>query len=127
MRDRISCDVTPVAVHDEKAACLEVLSLVAGSKTVVSRSYAWISDVQPLLLVENRQSRDVWAGIQAVLVCCASKIIKGDMAAPAAVTHSMAVIHSCRPAMTSQLDFSQTLTNALSLLTPTANPYSSML
>jgi len=49
---------------------------------------------------------------QAVLVCYALKMIRGGIAAPAALTHFMAVIHSCRPAITFQLNFSRTLANA---------------
>jgi hypothetical protein len=87
--------------------------LVRGSKTVVSYSYAWLSDVQPLLLVEKRQSGGVWVGIQHVLVCLALKMMSGGTAAPLALTHSIAVIHSCLPATTFQLDFSRMLTSAL--------------
>jgi hypothetical protein len=60
---------------------------VEGSNTVVSHSKAWLSDVQPLLLVENCQSEGVSFGIHAVFVCFASKMNNGGMAALAALTH----------------------------------------
>jgi hypothetical protein len=99
-----------------------------GSNTVFSHSYAWLSDVYPLLLIENLQSGGVLVGIQAVLVCFAFKMTSGGIATPAALIHSIAVIHSCRPLNTFQLDCSRILTNALDdWLVPTANPDSSML
>lgn len=45
---------------------------------------------------------------QQVLVCFALKINIGASASPAALIHSIAVIHSCRPCTTFQLDFSRT-------------------
>ena len=35
---------------------------ITGSKTMVGHSYASLSDVQPLLLVENRHSSNVYVG-----------------------------------------------------------------
>jgi hypothetical protein len=69
---------------------------------------AWPPDVQPLLLVGNRQSSGVYVGIQAMLVCCASKMINGGMAVPGPLTHSIAVIHPYLPNFTFRLDFSRT-------------------
>jgi hypothetical protein len=66
--------------------------LVSGSKTVVSHSCRWLSEVQPLLLVEDRQLQDLRAGIRTVLVCCTLKMIRGGIATPAALTNSIAVI-----------------------------------
>jgi len=86
---------------------------VDSSKTVVNHLYAWLSDVQLLLLVENLQSGSVSVGLQAVFVCFALKMISGGTATPAALMHSIAVIHSCRPLITFQLDFSRILNNAL--------------
>jgi len=88
-------------------------SLVDNSNTVVNHSYVWLSDVQLLLLVENRQSRGVSAGIHVVFVCFALKITSGGIATPAALTHSIAVIHSCWPFTTFQFDCSRMLTNVL--------------
>ena len=75
-------------------------------------SNAWLPDVQPLLLVENRQSSGVSGGIQAEFVCFALKMISGGIATPAALIHSIAVIHSCLPLITFQLGFSRILTSA---------------
>lgn len=83
------------------------------SKTVVSHSYAWLSDVQPLLLIKNLQLCGVSSGIQAVFVCFALKMTSGGIATLAALMHSIAIIHSCRPLMTFQLDCLRTLTSAL--------------
>lgn len=52
-------------------------------------------------------------GIQPVCVCLALKMSIGGRATPAALMHSIAVIHSCRPDTTFQLDFSRMFTNAL--------------
>jgi hypothetical protein len=101
---------------------------VEGSNTVVSHSKAWLSDVKPLLLVENRQSAGASVGIHAVFVCFALKMNNGGMAVLAALTHSITVIHSYLPDIIFQLDFSQTLTSALDDCdSPTAKPDSSML
>ena len=75
-------------------------SRVKGSKTGVNHSYTWLLDVQPLLLVENRQFAGVCVGIQPVFVCFALKITSGGKATPAPLTHLIAVIHSCRPPIT---------------------------
>jgi hypothetical protein len=76
---------------------------VEGSKTVVSHSYVWLSDVQPLLLVEKRQSGGACAGIQPVLVCFALNIRRGGSAEPPALIHFIAVIHCCLPGTPSNL------------------------
>jgi hypothetical protein len=52
-----------------------------------------------------------------MLVCCALKMIRGGIKAQAALTHSIAVIHSGRPAIIFQLDLSRMLANALKRLT----------
>ena len=94
---------------------------ITGSKTMVGHSYASLSDVQPLLLAENRHSGKAYVGIQAVLMCFALKMSSGGMALPPALMHSIAVIHACLPEITFQLEFSRTLTDALDdSLSPTA-------
>jgi hypothetical protein len=63
-----------------------------------------------------------------VFMCFALKMTRGGIATPAALIHSIAVIHSCWPCTTFQLDFSLILTSALDdWLVPTAKPDSSML
>lgn len=98
-----------------------------GSKTVVSHSKAWLSDVQLLLLVEIRQFAVVSVGIHAVFVCFALEMINGGMALTAALTYSITVIHSCLPGITFQLDFSRTLISALDGCGSPTKPDSSML
>ena len=76
--------------------CVASAGFIDGSNTVVSHSYAWLSDVQLLLLVEKYQPGGVSIGTQAVFVSFALKIMSGRIATPAALIHSIAVIHSCR-------------------------------
>jgi hypothetical protein len=62
-------------------------------------------------------------GVHCYLFGYALKTIRSGIAVPAAFIHSVVVIHSCRPAMTSRLDFPRTLTNALEdWLARTAKP-----
>ena len=56
-----------------------------------------MSDVQPLLDVENFHFSGVKAGIHAVFVCFALKIRSGGKATPEALIYSIAVIYSCLP------------------------------
>jgi hypothetical protein len=112
MRDHISRYVTPVAVHNEEPTCLWILRprlwLKDGNKPLVRmavRRPAAIASREPPVL------RRV-GSFQAVSVCYALEMIRGGIAAPAALTHLMAVIRSCRPAITFQLNFSRTLANA---------------
>lgn len=113
MRDNISRYVTSMAVQDEEAMCLWVLQprlrLEDGSQPLVRIAVGRSATVTGRELPVARRM----AGIQAVLVCCALKMIRGGIAAPAALTHSMAVIHSCRPTMTFQIASSLTHTDAL--------------
>ena len=56
-----------------------------------------MSDVHPLLDVENLHFSGVDAGIHAVFVYFALKIRSGGNATPEAPIHSIAVIHYCLP------------------------------
>ena len=63
-----------------------------------------------------------------MFMCFALKMMSGIIVTPAALIHLIAVIHSCRPYITFQLDFSLISTSALNdWLVPTAKPDSSML
>lgn len=53
---------------------------IKGLDTVRSHSYAWLSDVQRLSVVENRQSNSVSASSQAVLVCFTLKTSRAEIA-----------------------------------------------
>lgn len=111
MRDYVSCHVTTVAVHDEEAACLWVLrprlwledgsqplvrmtvgrpATVAGRESPVARRMGWYPGRVGVLCLKDDQRRDCSTGSTYALD-----------------------IHSCRPVMIFQLDFSRTLTNAL--------------
>ena len=96
-----------------RRCCVRSTSCIDGTNTVVSYSNAWLSDVQPLLLVENLQSGGVLVGIQAVLVCFALKMTSGGIAMPVALIHSIAVIHSCQLLTTFQFNCLRILTNTL--------------
>jgi hypothetical protein len=101
---------------------------VCGSKAVVSHSQAWLSDIHPLSLVEKRHSGGAYASILAVLRCFALKIKSGGKAGPKALTHPIAVTHSCLPDTVCQMTLSRKSTNTLEdWLVPTAYPDSSML
>ena len=56
-----------------------------------------MSDVQPLLDVENFHFLGVEAGIHAVFVYFALKIRSGGKATPEAPIYSIAIIYSCLP------------------------------
>jgi hypothetical protein len=56
-----------------------------------------LSDVHPLLDVENFYFSGVEAGIYAVFVCFALKIRSGGKVTPEALIYSIAIIHSCLP------------------------------
>jgi hypothetical protein len=71
---------------------------VKGSNRVVSHSYACISEVQPLFDVEKAHPGGVTSGIQPELRFFPLKIRVGGRVTPEAEMHSIAIIHSRRPA-----------------------------
>ena len=98
MKLAVTCLLRPSMINNRRS---EVPSgRVAGSKMVIIHSYICEAEVQPLLLVEKRQSEGVCAGIQTIFVYFALKMIKGGIASLAALMHSIEAIHSCWSDMT---------------------------
>ena len=76
-----------------KCRCVRFFGHMLGSKTVINHLWLCESEIQLLLLVRNHWFKGIPKEIQTEFVCCVLKMNNSNNISPAALMHSIAVIH----------------------------------